>query len=105
MAIRKNGTASYPKSSNAMSIEVIGQFVTPQNTAIMPTAAQSDGEIPTIPPNRQPKVAHIKNDGTISPPLKPASRVNAVKIIFHINAIGFTFPPIALTITGTPAPI
>ena len=38
MAIRKNGTASYPKSSNAMSIEVIGQFYKPLNPPIFQTA-------------------------------------------------------------------
>ena len=36
---------------------LFGQFVTPQNTATIPIAAQSDGEIPQICPKRQPKVA------------------------------------------------
>ena len=46
MAIRKNGTASYPKSSNAMSIEVIGQFVTPQKRHISPIPVPNDGATP-----------------------------------------------------------
>ena len=49
--------------------EVIGQFVTPQNTAVMPTAVQSVGDMPVSVPNRQPKAAPVKKEGTISPPL------------------------------------
>ena len=41
-------------------------------------------------PNRQPNVAPTKNDGTISPPLKPASSVSAVKTIFQTKASGST---------------
>ena len=66
-----------------MRREAIGAFVTPQNTDTMPTAAQRDGESPTKEPNRQPKVAPIVKDGTISPPLKPAPKVMAVKTIFQ----------------------
>lgn len=64
-----------------MSSDVIGQLVTPQNSEIMPTAAHSDGSKPVRLPNRHPKVAPMKKDGTISPPLKPAPRVSAVKMI------------------------
>ena len=89
---------SYPKSSNAINIDVIGQFVTPQNTAAIPVAAHIEGEIPAICPKRHPNVAPTKNEGTISPPLNPASIVNAVKTIFHIKATGFTFPLTASSI-------
>lgn len=75
-----------PKSSKLIRIEVIGQFVTPQKSAISPTAAQTEGENPTIFPKRHQKVAPIKNVGTISPPRKPAPIVIAVKIIFNIKA-------------------
>ena len=61
---------------------MIGQFVTPQKTAAMPTAVQSVGEKPDRFPNRQPNAAPVKNDGTISPPLNPAPNVKAVKSIF-----------------------
>ena len=69
-----------------MSSDVIGQLVTPQNSEIIPTAAHSDGSKPVRLPNRHPKVAPMKKDGTISPPLKPAPRVSAVKMIFSRNA-------------------
>ena len=65
-----------------MSIEAIGQFVTPQNRASIPVAAQRDGEIPKTCPNRHPNVAPVKKAGTISPPLYPAARVRAVNNIF-----------------------
>ena len=72
-----------PKSSNPINSEVIGQFVTPQKTEIIPTAEQRDGENPKIWPNKQPNVAPTKNEGTISPPLKPEPMVIAVKIILR----------------------
>ena len=73
-------------SSKQMSREVMGQFVTPQNTAPMPAAAHRAGQNPTRFPNRHQKVAPIKKEGTISPPLKPALRVTAVKRIFSKKA-------------------
>ena len=76
---------SNPNISNPIISEDIGQFVTPQNTDTIPTAAQRDGDNPTKLPNRQPKVAPIQKEGTISPPLNPTPRVIAVKIIFHIK--------------------
>ena len=77
---------SNPNISNPITSEVIGLFVTPQNTATIPTAAQREGDKPTIEPKRQPNVAPIQKEGTISPPLKPAPSVNAVKTIFQMNA-------------------
>ena len=77
---------SKPNSSNPIIIEAIGEFVTPQNIEIMAMAAHRDGGNPTNVPNRQPNVAPIANDGTISPPLNPAPRVRAVNNIFRINA-------------------
>ena len=86
MAIKRYGTPSNPNNSKPISMEAIGQLVTPQNTEIIPTAAHNEGDIPSKCPNRQPKVAPVQNAGTISPPLKPAARVTEVKSIFNINA-------------------
>ena len=88
-----------------MSIEAIGQFVTPQNRASIPVAAQRDGEIPKTCPNRHPNVAPVKKAGTISPPLYPAARVRAVHNIFKRKAQAGTFPSIALAIISVPAPL
>ena len=73
--------ASNPKSSKLMSSEAIGQFVTPQNTEAMPTAAQSPGSKPVREAKKLPNVAPIKSDGTISPPLYSPDNVMTVKII------------------------
>mgnify|MGYP007071178990 CR=1 FL=1 len=88
-----------------MSSDVIGQLVTPQNSEIMPTAVHSDGSKPVRLPNRHPNVAPMKKDGTISPPLKPAPRVSAVKMIFSRNASGLTEPSILLWMTLIPVPL
>ena len=69
MVSRKYGIASYPKSSKLIRSEEIGQLVTPQNTAVIPTAVQRVGEKPQMVPKRQPKLAPMKKVGTISPPL------------------------------------
>ena len=53
----------------------------------------------------QPKVAPVKNTGTISPPLKPAPRVMVVKSIFSRKASGRASPPMAAWITAVPAPL
>ena len=81
---------SYPNSSKLIKSYVIGQFVTPQKTLIIPIAVQSDGEKSVIVPNKHPKAAPVKNEGTISPPLNPAPIVSAVKTIFNRNASGRT---------------
>ena len=47
----------------------MGQFVTPQNMAPMPIAAESEGAKPKRTPKLQPKEAPMKKEGTISPPL------------------------------------
>ena len=78
---------SSPKSSKPMIIEAIGAFVTPQKREIIAIAAQNEVGKPTKEANRQPKVAPIVKDGTISPPLNPAPSVMAVKIIFHKKAV------------------
>ena len=44
-------------------------LTTPQNKAIIPTAAPKPGSIPIIFATAQPNVAPTKNVGTISPPL------------------------------------
>ena len=68
-----------------MSNEDIGQLVTPQNTPIIPHAAINVIGNPNQDATTQPNAAPIQNDGTISPPLKPAPKVKAVKIIFSKN--------------------
>ena len=88
-----------------MSSEVIGQFVTPQKTADMPTAVQSVGENPRTFPNRQPNAAPVKRDGTISPPLYPAPSVTAVKSIFKKNASGRTVPSMQRAMMLMPVPL
>ena len=88
-----------------MSKDEIGQFVTPQNTDTIATAAQSDGGNPRSEPKRQPKVAPIVKDGTISPPLNPAPRVMAVNNIFQRKAIFGDSPAKASSIRFTPAPL
>ena len=94
-----------PNSSNPIIIDAIGEFVTPQNMEIIPTAAHKEGENPKIVPNKQPNVAPIVNDGTISPPLNPAPRVSTVNTIFQKNASGGQCPAIASSIKCAPAPL
>ena len=50
-------------------------------------------------------LAPIKKVGTISPPLKPAPRVRAVKVIFKRKASGATVPSKHLEIILTPVPL
>ena len=71
---------------------MIGQLVTPQNTATIPAAAQIEAGIPRIGPSTQPKAAPIQKDGTISPPRNPARIVSAVRISFQKNASLLTCP-------------
>ena len=68
------------------------------------SAAEKEGLRPMRPPKKQPKVAPTKNEGTISPPLKPAPMVTAVKTILSAKASGSAWPAMACWITGTPAP-
>ena len=75
------------RTFQAIRIEVIGQFVTPQKTAAIPQAAQREGESPISCPAMHPKVAPTQKDGTISPPRKPAFIVSAVRSIFQKKAI------------------
>ena len=88
-------SAEEPNNSMLNSKEAIGQFTTPQNTEIKPIAAPNPGSSPSKPPTTFPKVAPIKNEGTISPPLNPAPKVIAVKIILRRNASGLVEPLIA----------
>ena len=71
-----------PNSSMEISKDATGQLVTPQKTDTIPIAAQSCTGNPNIPATTQPKVAPIKKEGTISPPLKPAEIVITVKRSF-----------------------
>ena len=79
--------------------------MTPQKTAVIPTAVQSVGEKPSRFPKRQPKAAPIKKDGTISPPLYPAPRVRAVNSIFKKKASGRTLPSMHCAIMLIPVPL
>ena len=76
---------SNPNNSKEINKDVIGQLVTPQNTPIIPQDATSVMGKPNQDATTQPKAAPMQKDGTISPPLKPAPNVNAVKIIFNKN--------------------
>ena len=58
-----------PKSSTASTAEAIGQFVTPPKNTVIPIAAQKPIGSPKTDANVAPRVAPMKNEGTISPPL------------------------------------
>lgn len=77
---------SNPKISKQIKRDAMGALVAPQKTEPMPIAEQRLVSRPVILPNKQPKQAPIKKDGTISPPLKPAPKVITVKIIFNKKA-------------------
>ena len=103
---KRKQTKNKSNNSKAISIEVIGQFVTAQKKAIIPQAAHNLGSKPNNCPIVHPKVAPMQKDGTISPPLNPAFIVRAVKINFHKKSQVLTFPNCtAFTINSVPAPI
>lgn len=104
MHIKKYGIPSMPNNSNAINSEVTGQFVTPQKTAIIPSAANNEGERCNREPYRHPNVAPIKKEGTISPPLNPAAIVSTVNNSFIKKAYQTTCPESARNKTGIPAP-
>ena len=79
--IKKKDIAWYPNNSKLINADVIGQLVTPQNMPIIPRAAHNEGDMPSIFPKVHPRVAPIKNEGMISPPLKPAPIVRTVRRI------------------------
>lgn len=81
-----------PNNSNAKTKLAMGHFVTPQKIADIPTAAPKGIGRPERAAKVPPRAAPIKNDGIISPPLKPAETVITVKISFKIKASGFIFP-------------
>ena len=83
----------------------MGQLVTPQNTHTMPSPAPKEGWSPRKGATVQPKVAPVKNTGTISPPLNPAPRVMVVKSILKKNASGRAFPPMAAWMMASPDPL
>lgn len=94
-----------PNNSTLKKIEARGALTQAQNMAVSPKAAATPGSKPNSVPAKHPKVEPIKKTGTISPPLKPAPKVNAVKIIFKRNASGEASPWIARAITSIPAPL
>lgn len=96
---------SAPKSSIDKNTEAIGQFTTPQNIDTKPIAAPKPELSPNKDDTAQPKVEPIKNVGTISPPLKPAEIVIAVKIILSKKSHVLALPDIAFEITSMPAPL
>ena len=61
--------------------------------------------MPKSGPATQPKVAPTKNEGTTSPPLKPAESVTAVKRIFKRNAAGWALPCSTAAMIFIPAPL
>ena len=67
--------------------------------------AANGAESPSNGPATQPKVAPMKKEGTISPPLKPAPKVSAVKIILSRNASAFASPCNACVMIFMPAPL
>ena len=83
-----------------------GQFVTPQNSAAMPTAAPNAGLMPSTSASAPPIVAPMNSVGTISPPLNPAPIVTTVNRIFKRNASGRTAPDSnTRSITAMPPPL
>ncbi|CDC68396.1 unknown [Oscillibacter sp. CAG:155] len=102
----KYKSPSAPNSSTAKNMDATGQLVAPQNTAANPSAAANPAGIPSSGPAKQPKVAPTKNDGTTSPPLKPAPSVTAVKRILSKKAAGRTLPcSTAAVMISMPAPL
>ena len=88
-----------------MMNEAIGELVTPQKTAIMPRAAPTAGGSPRNPAAKQPKVAPMNRDGTISPPRYPPARETAVKTSFSRNAYQTACPAAACRMTAVPRPL
>ena len=82
------GKAATPKSSTPSKTPLIKLLVTQQNNPTKPSAAAKPASSPKSPPKKQPKVAPMQKVGTISPPLKPAAKVMAVKAIFKIKITG-----------------
>ena len=101
----KNMMPFAPKSSILRNSEVRGQFTTPQKKQTIPRAAANPGSIPMRPPATQPNVAPTKNDGTISPPLKPQPIVMAVNSAFRRKAAGWASPFNALAMIFIPVPL
>ena len=100
------------KSSKAKAIEASGQFVAPQKSKTIPSAAPKVIGILKNPATRAPKVAPIKRVGIISPPLKPVETQMKVKISFNKKAsgrklieFGLKSPLKMFSIIFTPAPL
>ena len=79
----KKAMPSEPKSSTPSITDERGQLAIPQNIHTRHIAAAKAGGMPRMLPATMPKVAPTKNAGTISPPLKPAPTVMAVKSILE----------------------
>src|SRR4051812_17451679 len=102
-----NGTAAAaPNSSTPMTVQAIGVFVAPANTATKPTAANS-GTGPSRPrPRVTRRVAPMTNRGVTSPPWNPDPSVTAVNSSLRANAAAATpVPPASdLVIRGIDRP-
>ena len=86
----------------------MGQLVTPQKAATVPTAPPKEGASPRKGATTQPKVAPQAKVGTISPPRKPAPKVTAVKRSLARKAQGSTSAPPPVMAASTrlpPAPL
>ena len=72
-AMAKYSKSPVPKSSMLKKTDAMGQLTAPQNTATNPIAAPKPAGRPKKPPNRHPKQAPTKKEGTTSPPCSPSS--------------------------------
>ena len=87
-----------------ITVQAIGAWVAPENTATNPKPAKRAIGKGIIRDKALPKVAPTKNKGVTSPPLKPAPKVNPVNKIFSKKSYhGLAFEKES-TITGTPNP-
>ena len=74
---------SKPKSSMPISVQAIGVWVAPENTATNPIPANKAIGNGIKTDKALPRVAPMKNKGVTSPPLKPEPKVNPLKSIFN----------------------
>ena len=84
--IRNTTRLFAPNISRLKKIDAKGDFVALQKRPTRASAAHIPGSRPKRLPKVHPKVAPMQNTGTISPPLKPAARVTAVKISFNMKS-------------------
>jgi len=96
---------SMPKSSIPITVQAIGVWVAPENTATNPIPANKAIGKGTTTDKALPNVAPTKKSGVTSPPLNPQPRVNPVKRIFKTKSYEALGIENASTIIGTPNPM